>query len=58
MRYYEIVGKDDEIILEVRARSEDAARTAAWRYFHANVLNRGIQAWRDGGFMVREVTDD
>jgi hypothetical protein len=53
MRDYEIVDKDGEIILEVRAKSDDGARTAAWRYFHANVLNKEIQAWQAGGFHVR-----
>jgi len=58
MRDYEIVDAKGEVMLEVRAKNKDGARTAAFRYFHANILNKELSAWKDGGFRVREVVDD
>ena len=57
MRDYEIVDAKGEVMLEVRAKNKDGARTAAFRYFHANILNKELSAWKDSGFKVREVDD-
>ena len=58
MKDYEILDRHGVVLLDVRAKNKDGARTAAFRYFHANILNKELSAWKDGGFRVREVVDD
>ena len=57
MKDYEILDRHGVVMLEVRAKNKDGARTAAFRYFHANILNRELEAWKESGFKVMEVVE-